>query len=234
VCIIHVSAAATSRAHRERYDLEIVDVGELSQVRRIDGQVVDDRGCRDHRIKAHRARVPNPTRCNRLDDVVRMPNAQRTLCGRAAAPTGVWLMVPTAAEGRVARPSFRGLRLLVRRAAHHSARLLEETFNEARPELIDQLVAPDAINHDPATPAEMRSLRGPEVFKRTVSIYRARHSRMCRSPCRCDRDRRQGRIAVAHPGNTPQRGRRTHADRRPGIGDSHRHQPVEGRPVVEA
>ena len=54
-----------------------------------------------------------------------------------------------------------------------SRRLLEQTFNDGNLELIDQLVAPDAVNHDPATPAQMRELRGPEVFKRTVSMYRA-------------------------------------------------------------
>ena len=42
-----------------------------------------------------------------------------------------------------------------------SRRLLEETFNDGNLELIDQLVAPDAVNHDPATPAQMRDLRGP-------------------------------------------------------------------------
>lgn len=51
-------------------------------------------------------------------------------------------------------------------------RLLEQAFNEGAFELVDQLVAPDAINHDPATPAEMRGLRGPDVFKRTVGMYR--------------------------------------------------------------
>jgi predicted ester cyclase len=54
-----------------------------------------------------------------------------------------------------------------------SRRLLEETFNEGNFELIDQLVAPEAVSHDPATPAQMRDLRGPEVFKGTVSMYRA-------------------------------------------------------------
>lgn len=54
-----------------------------------------------------------------------------------------------------------------------STRLLEEGFNEGKTELIDQLVAPEAVNHDPAEPASMRELRGPEVFKRTVSMYRA-------------------------------------------------------------
>jgi steroid delta-isomerase-like uncharacterized protein len=54
-----------------------------------------------------------------------------------------------------------------------SRRLLEETFNEGRVELFDQLVAPAAVNHDPATPARMRDLSGPEMFKRTVTMYRA-------------------------------------------------------------
>lgn len=54
-----------------------------------------------------------------------------------------------------------------------SRRLLEESFNEGKFELIDQLVAPDAVNHDPATPAAMRDLRGPEMIKRTATMYRA-------------------------------------------------------------
>jgi steroid delta-isomerase-like uncharacterized protein len=57
--------------------------------------------------------------------------------------------------------------------AEASRRLLEQSFNEGSFELIDQLVASDAANHDPATPAEMRALRGPEVLKRTASMYRA-------------------------------------------------------------
>jgi steroid delta-isomerase-like uncharacterized protein len=57
--------------------------------------------------------------------------------------------------------------------AEASRRLLEESFNEGKVELIDQLVAPDAVNHDPATPAAMRGLRGPEVLKRTAGMYRA-------------------------------------------------------------
>jgi predicted ester cyclase len=57
--------------------------------------------------------------------------------------------------------------------AEASRRLLEESFNEGNVELIDQLVAPDAVNHDPAVPAAMRSLRGPEVLKRMVGMYRA-------------------------------------------------------------
>lgn len=53
-----------------------------------------------------------------------------------------------------------------------SRRLLEETFNDGNFALIDQLVAPDAINHDPAEPPNMAQLRGPEVLKRTVRMYR--------------------------------------------------------------
>jgi predicted ester cyclase len=51
-------------------------------------------------------------------------------------------------------------------------RLLEQSFNDGNFELIDQLVAAEAVNHDPATPAAMRGLRGPEVFKRQVGMYR--------------------------------------------------------------
>jgi steroid delta-isomerase-like uncharacterized protein len=53
-----------------------------------------------------------------------------------------------------------------------SRTLLEQSFNEGNFDLVDQLVASDAVNHDPATPAQMRALRGPEVLKRTVSMYR--------------------------------------------------------------
>jgi predicted ester cyclase len=54
-----------------------------------------------------------------------------------------------------------------------SRRLLEQAFNDGNLELVDQLVAPDAVNHDPATPPELRALTGPEVYKRTVNMYRA-------------------------------------------------------------
>ena len=57
--------------------------------------------------------------------------------------------------------------------ADASRRLLEEGFNEGKLEPVDQMVAADAVNHDPAEPAHMRGLRGPEVFKRTVQMYRA-------------------------------------------------------------
>jgi steroid delta-isomerase-like uncharacterized protein len=54
-----------------------------------------------------------------------------------------------------------------------SRQLLEQSFNEGNFELIDQLVASEAVNHDPATPAQMRGVRGPEVLKRTATMYRA-------------------------------------------------------------
>ena len=53
-----------------------------------------------------------------------------------------------------------------------SRRLLEESFNRANFALADELVAPDAVDHDPATPAQMRGLRGPELLKGTVGMYR--------------------------------------------------------------
>lgn len=56
--------------------------------------------------------------------------------------------------------------------AEGSRRLLEETFNQGNLELIDQFVAPHAVNHDPAEPPRLRELRGPEVLKRTVQMYR--------------------------------------------------------------
>jgi steroid delta-isomerase-like uncharacterized protein len=57
--------------------------------------------------------------------------------------------------------------------ADASRRLLEESFNEGRLELAEQLISPEAVNHDPAEPARMRGLRGPELFKQTVTMYRA-------------------------------------------------------------
>jgi steroid delta-isomerase-like uncharacterized protein len=57
--------------------------------------------------------------------------------------------------------------------AEASRRIIEEGFNEGKLELADQLISPQAINHDPAEPARMRGLRGPEVLKRTVTMYRA-------------------------------------------------------------
>ena len=56
--------------------------------------------------------------------------------------------------------------------ADASRRLLEQSFNDGSFDLIDQFVAPDALNHDPALPAQLRDLRGPEGLKRIVTMYR--------------------------------------------------------------
>jgi predicted ester cyclase len=56
--------------------------------------------------------------------------------------------------------------------AEGSRRLIEETFNDGNLAVADQLIAPGAVNHDPSEPAHMRGLRGPEVLKRTVQMYR--------------------------------------------------------------
>lgn len=53
-----------------------------------------------------------------------------------------------------------------------SRRLLEEVFNTGNVALADELIAPDAANHDPSLPAELQNLRGPEALKRTVTMYR--------------------------------------------------------------
>ena len=53
-----------------------------------------------------------------------------------------------------------------------SRRLLEEGFNDGKFDLVDQFVAPAAVNHDPALPAEMRELSGPDAFKRVATMYR--------------------------------------------------------------
>ena len=50
--------------------------------------------------------------------------------------------------------------------------LLEQSFNDGNFELAEQLIAADAVNHDPAEPAELRALRETEVLKRTVRVYR--------------------------------------------------------------
>jgi len=54
-----------------------------------------------------------------------------------------------------------------------SRRLIEEGFNNGNLALADQLIAPDAVNHDPAEPAHMRGLRGPDGYRRTLQTYRA-------------------------------------------------------------
>ena len=52
-----------------------------------------------------------------------------------------------------------------------SKRLLE-AFNSGDLAVADELLDPRGVTHDPALPAEIRSLRGPETFKRIVSMYR--------------------------------------------------------------
>jgi steroid delta-isomerase-like uncharacterized protein len=57
--------------------------------------------------------------------------------------------------------------------ADASRRLLEQSFNTGNFELIDQFVAPEALNHDPALPSPMRDLRGPDGLKSVVTMYRS-------------------------------------------------------------
>jgi steroid delta-isomerase-like uncharacterized protein len=57
--------------------------------------------------------------------------------------------------------------------ADASRRLIEEGFNDGNLELVDQFLAADALNHDPALPAQIRDLRGPEALKRVIAMYRA-------------------------------------------------------------
>src|SRR5436309_6300064 len=54
-----------------------------------------------------------------------------------------------------------------------SRRVFEECFNEGKLETADEVIAPDAVNHDPAETADMRNMRGPQLLKRTVGMYRA-------------------------------------------------------------
>jgi predicted ester cyclase len=53
-----------------------------------------------------------------------------------------------------------------------SCRLLEEGFTNGNVGVADEVIAASAVSHDPAEPAELRAMRGPELFKRTVSMYR--------------------------------------------------------------
>jgi predicted ester cyclase len=54
-----------------------------------------------------------------------------------------------------------------------SRRLLEESFNEGKFELVDELVAPDAVDHDPGQPARLRELRGPQLPRSIAEMYRS-------------------------------------------------------------
>jgi steroid delta-isomerase-like uncharacterized protein len=51
-----------------------------------------------------------------------------------------------------------------------SRRLVEEAFNEGKLDTVDELVAPDFVNHDPSNPDD---LRGPEGLKEFVRVYRS-------------------------------------------------------------
>ncbi len=57
--------------------------------------------------------------------------------------------------------------------AQASRQLLEESFNQGKFDTVDALVAPGAVNHDPATPPRLRSLRGPDQAKSVATMYRA-------------------------------------------------------------
>jgi len=56
--------------------------------------------------------------------------------------------------------------------AELSRRGLEESFNSGNFEVADRYTAPDAVNHDPSMPASMRSMRGPQLFREVVAMYR--------------------------------------------------------------
>ena len=53
-----------------------------------------------------------------------------------------------------------------------SRRVLEQSLNEGKFELIDELVAPDAVGHDPSLPARLRALRGPQLQRSIAEMYR--------------------------------------------------------------
>jgi steroid delta-isomerase-like uncharacterized protein len=49
-------------------------------------------------------------------------------------------------------------------------RQVEEAFNEGKLDVIDELIAPSFVNHDPAT---QEQIRGPEALKEFVKTYRS-------------------------------------------------------------
>jgi predicted ester cyclase len=53
-----------------------------------------------------------------------------------------------------------------------SRRLLEESFSNGDLEVVDRYLAPEATDHDPAMPAHLDHLRGPDRFKAIVKMYR--------------------------------------------------------------
>jgi steroid delta-isomerase-like uncharacterized protein len=54
--------------------------------------------------------------------------------------------------------------------AQISRRMLEEAFGQGQVELVDEYVAADAVDHDPANPEDVR---GPAGLKQQISMYRA-------------------------------------------------------------
>ena len=71
-----------------------------------------------------------------------------------------------------------------------SRRFLEESFNDGNLALADQYLAPEATDHDPATPAHLEHLRGPDRFKAIVKMYREAFPdvRMTVEEAFCDED----------------------------------------------
>ncbi len=51
-----------------------------------------------------------------------------------------------------------------------SRRIIEEAFSQGNLAVIDEVVAPDAVGHDPANP---ENTRGPEGIKQLIGMYRA-------------------------------------------------------------
>ena len=81
-------------------------------------------------------------------------NAQRTPCGHAVGPTGVRLTVADRCGRSRGRTQPPGLEIAGSPRRQPVRRLLEETFNDARPELIDQLAEhPAARSRDSRRPA---------------------------------------------------------------------------------
>lgn len=56
--------------------------------------------------------------------------------------------------------------------AEQSRQMLEESFTTGNFDRVDQLVAPDCVAHDPSIPPRLRTLRGPELQKAIVQMYR--------------------------------------------------------------
>ena len=50
-----------------------------------------------------------------------------------------------------------------------SRRIVEETFNDGRFEVVDEIVAPTFVNHDPSTPEDVR---GPDGLTQLIESYR--------------------------------------------------------------